>query len=570
MIKTVTLSGIEVEIAGLGGFNTIVHNLSDEAVYASKYPNIKAGADNVAEIPAGVAKLISTTNGTVYVLGTGKIELTGQDYEGLNCSSSSPSGVISGTSDVTKAYVDMQDASARSYADNAVNASKKSLEQKLSETSDKISANTEDITALRSEKADRSELSETVNSANAYTDKQLGDINSSMTALQTDKADKSDLSETLSSANAYTDEQLGEINSSVTALQTEKADKSELSETLSSANAYTDEQFGTLNSGIADLKKNKADKSEMIAVSNPNLLDNWCFAAPINQRRGTEYAFTDTNANSTSSDQCIDRWRINRNNTKLEFGTDSITLSNSAGKEKSFFQYVDKITKKGTTITASVLVKNVVGSTALRLEYNNASYRSSSKTADAAGVECYTITHTVTDDVTKYITFALSIPERMQVIAAKLEIGDRQTLAFLDKDGKWALYDRFDRESELMKCQCYLAQLVSSHYPTEGVIGVGIVTTSTSALSYVTVPSVAISRSLKRSPTTVSRSGSWKVKKQNSTFNVTSISLKNLTAGSATLMAKIEGELALGDICLLMYDSPASGQINSLIINADL
>lgn len=83
MIKTVTLKGSELKVEGLGGFNTFVQNLGSVVLYASKFPGISAGADNVAEIPAGSGKLISTTNGTVYLLGTGKTELTGLDYEGV-------------------------------------------------------------------------------------------------------------------------------------------------------------------------------------------------------------------------------------------------------------------------------------------------------------------------------------------------------------------------------------------------------------------------------------------------------------------------------------------------------
>lgn len=83
MIKTVTLNGSELKVEGLGGFNTFVQNLGSGVIYASKSPNIAAGADNVAEIPAGSGKLISTTNGTVYLSGVGKAEVTGLDSDGV-------------------------------------------------------------------------------------------------------------------------------------------------------------------------------------------------------------------------------------------------------------------------------------------------------------------------------------------------------------------------------------------------------------------------------------------------------------------------------------------------------
>lgn len=83
MIKTVTLTGNEQKIEGLGGFNTFVQNLGSLVMYASKNPGVSAGGDNVAEIPAGSGKLISSTNGTVYLLGTGKAEVTGLDGDSV-------------------------------------------------------------------------------------------------------------------------------------------------------------------------------------------------------------------------------------------------------------------------------------------------------------------------------------------------------------------------------------------------------------------------------------------------------------------------------------------------------
>lgn len=122
MIKTVALSGKELKAEGLGGFNTVVHNLSGGAIYASKYPNIVPGADDVAEIPLGSSKLISTTNGTVYLLGTGKAELTGQDCESVN--SSGGGGAVGGDGSLSAVidYVNEQDAinleASKTYTDD--------------------------------------------------------------------------------------------------------------------------------------------------------------------------------------------------------------------------------------------------------------------------------------------------------------------------------------------------------------------------------------------------------------------------------------------------------------------
>lgn len=125
MIKTVTLTGSELKVDGLGGFNTFVQNLSSGAMYASKNPGVAAGGDNVAEIPAGGGKLISTTNGTVYLLGTGKAELTGLDTDGVIATGGTAvygGGGESGASAASlMAYADASDEAtliaAKNYAD---------------------------------------------------------------------------------------------------------------------------------------------------------------------------------------------------------------------------------------------------------------------------------------------------------------------------------------------------------------------------------------------------------------------------------------------------------------------
>lgn len=124
MIKTVTLTGSEVKVTDLGGQNAAVKNLGSGSIYVSTKPNITAGADNVIEIPAGAGEVVLDTNGTVYIVGTGKVQCTGTPYAVPNFKlPSSSSGGGGGTSDVTKEYVDAQDATnlslAKAYTDNS-------------------------------------------------------------------------------------------------------------------------------------------------------------------------------------------------------------------------------------------------------------------------------------------------------------------------------------------------------------------------------------------------------------------------------------------------------------------
>lgn len=92
MTKTVILSGTEQVVTGLEKNNTLVVNNSDAPVFASNKPNVEAYADDVIEIPVGARDTVVGTNGTVYVLGTGRVELRGVDYVGFNSPSRSESG----------------------------------------------------------------------------------------------------------------------------------------------------------------------------------------------------------------------------------------------------------------------------------------------------------------------------------------------------------------------------------------------------------------------------------------------------------------------------------------------
>ncbi len=122
MVKTIKLSGSEIKVTGLGGDNTEIFNNSSETIYASKLPEITAGGDDVIAIPAGAIDGLYGTRGTVYLLGSGNVELRGVDHKITKARGSSGSGSVAG---VSQGYVDENDkktlAAAKAYTDS-VNA----------------------------------------------------------------------------------------------------------------------------------------------------------------------------------------------------------------------------------------------------------------------------------------------------------------------------------------------------------------------------------------------------------------------------------------------------------------
>ena len=78
-IKTINLTGSEVDVK-VGGGNSEIKNNGTETIYASAASGIVAGADGVVSIPAGASVTVTDTRGTVYILGTGSVEVVGKDW----------------------------------------------------------------------------------------------------------------------------------------------------------------------------------------------------------------------------------------------------------------------------------------------------------------------------------------------------------------------------------------------------------------------------------------------------------------------------------------------------------
>lgn len=103
--KTIALTGDEARVDYGGGTNVWLRNDGTDAIYASTSPGITAGADGTASIPAGQAMRIDGTCGTVYLLGTGSVQLVGSDYTACPFKTSAQSGG-SGADDVARAAIE--------------------------------------------------------------------------------------------------------------------------------------------------------------------------------------------------------------------------------------------------------------------------------------------------------------------------------------------------------------------------------------------------------------------------------------------------------------------------------
>lgn len=149
---------------------------------------------------------------------------------------------------------------------------------------------------------------------------------------------------------------------------------------------------------------------------NRNLLDNWYFGNPVNQR--------DVSGTISSAGYFLDRWKLVSGSVTIN--TDGITLNGT-------MQQVLETAPVGT-VTASALTQAGVGDVV-------PAYDSASKTV------------TVTADGKK-------------LVAVKLELGPQQTLAH-QVSGVWVLNEIPDYGEELTKCMRYL-QVLAAPYDTSG------------------------------------------------------------------------------------------------------
>ena len=103
--KTIVLTGTEIRADYSGGTNAWLRNDGTAAVYASGAPGITAGADGTVSIPAGQSVGVYGANGTVYLKGTGSVQLIGSDYSTNPFRNSAASGG-SGADDVARAALE--------------------------------------------------------------------------------------------------------------------------------------------------------------------------------------------------------------------------------------------------------------------------------------------------------------------------------------------------------------------------------------------------------------------------------------------------------------------------------
>lgn len=195
---------------------------------------------------------------------------------------------------------------------------------------------------------------------------------------------------------------------------------------------------------LTDAQKSQA-KTNLGApqfVCNPNLLDNWYFGNPVNQRGMTTYG--------ERPQYTIDRWKINDNWAYVDVNNGYITIRgndvNGYGGISELLENQEELI--GKNVTVSVLLKPYTSIVLMGKQI-----------CDGAdnNFNLYTVSEEWKSgsyvDISAMSPVAVNTPIA-DIIAIKLELGTQQTLAHKE-NGVWVLNEIPDYGEQLAKCQRY-------------------------------------------------------------------------------------------------------------------
>ena len=197
-------------------------------------------------------------------------------------------------------------------------------------------------------------------------------------------------------------------------------------------------------------------------LSNPNLLDNWYFANPVNQRGQTSWV------NPSDWQYSIDRWQIAPSSViALVDGGITITADFHQGLEKDRLEF-------GRTYTFSVLSSDG------RLGKHTFVLTSDTDINVGFGFG-YFVCFLGGDNVWFRI-----YGDGSTYKAAKLELGSQQTLAH-QENGVWQLNEIPDYGEQLARCQRYFQTFATESLRPTNALDFRPVMRATPALSTITV-----------------------------------------------------------------------------------
>lgn len=232
---------------------------------------------------------------------------------------------------------------------------------------------------------------------------------------------------------------------------------------------------------------------------NPNLLDNWFFGRPVNQRGGMmvppgttyltspggatggvtdkyypakvydsgSYVFTKDGASCyvgndyvvpgyCAAGYTVDRWKFSNNNGKIVLDDTGIMFTGmyDYAELNQLYEFPENLREK--QYTASILIDSFDGEGNFFLVVQNQNVWASMQLSK--GLNHFTDTFWSDSTTLRFFiqsqSVNLSNPPKIHILAAKLELGSQQTLAHKE-NGVWVLNEVPDYGEQLRRCQRY-------------------------------------------------------------------------------------------------------------------
>ena len=215
-------------------------------------------------------------------------------------------------------------------------------------------------------------------------------------------------------------------------------------------NYYTHQYSGEeIDNAVSRALPDGAIDQSVGTFVRPNLLDNWYFGNPVNQRGQTEY--------TGEWIYTIDRWELSDGGGTLTVEDGSIIYTSAS----YLFQPLDNDISKqlaGKTLTISFLYADGtldIGTSKIAPSWSSWTVFIETANVRLVGTENGRL-------------WVLNTGAGKAIVAAKLEIGPTQTLVHQDAAGNWVLNAVPEYGEQLRRCQRYHYQV---HYSQYEIIG---------------------------------------------------------------------------------------------------
>lgn len=294
--------------------------------------------------------------------------------------------------------------------------------------------------------------------------------------------------------------------------------------------------------------------------SNPNLLDNWFFGRPVNQRGQTEY---------TENGYIIDRWKSGVK--KAIVANKYITLQ-SNGTYSQIFQPFE-LQLAGKVVTMSALINTHSGHNVGMLLYDYANDKSYSPdfivSTTANQWMVVSTSFRVADNAPDKLNL-IFYPDRTEagdqtvdILAAKLELGSTQTLAHKEGD-KWVLNEIPDFGEQLRRCQRHAFSPLHEAYATALICNLFV----SSVANGVAFGEVTLPVSMRNKPVFSGNASKFWIVAENGggASHPTAIAVMGLSADK--VMIQVNGSYAANTQYILYVEDPFTS--SDFLLSADL